>query len=487
MTPPAGSCAGTAISKPSPAIPVRKSRRCIRWIFLLPADQPELKKRIQEVFDCGESSVQAPFLCRGGRTIPHFFTGRRVEFDGRLCLLGVGIDISARREAEAEVERSERRWRTTLESILEGCQIVAHDWTYLYLNPAAARQNKRPASDFLGKKLTEVWPGVERTRVFEIVHRSMTARIPLQEEVNFVFPDGSEGWFDLRVQPVPEGVFMLSIDITERHRAEQALRALNESLEHTVAERTAELQTARLRAESADRLKSAFLATMSHELRTPLNSIIGFTGIVLQELAGPLNAEQAKQLGMVRSSARHLLDLINDVLDISKIEAGQLDIRQEHFDLRAAMVRMVDVVRPLAEQKQLALEAVLDPKVGVFHGDRRRIEQILLNLLNNAVKFTEKGGVVLRADFASFEGGERLRVRVSDTGIGIAPEDVASLFQPFRQIDTGLTRQHEGTGLGLAICRRLSALMGGTITVESRPGEGSTFTLLLPRLPEAAP
>jgi hypothetical protein len=237
-----------------------------------------------------------------------------------------------------------------------------------------------------------------------------------------------------------------------------------------------ELAAEKDRAESADHLKSAFLATMSHELRTPLNSIIGFTGILLQGLAGPLNDEQRKQLGIVRDSARHLLALINDVLDISKIEAGQLNVAREPFDLRASIARVDGMVRPLAEKKSLALRTDLATEIGEWTGDARRVEQILLNLLNNAVKFTERGEVALRGRF----DGDRLVLDVSDTGIGIRPEDIEQLFQPFRQVDSGLSRRHEGTGLGLAICRRLAALMGGDIAVQSEPGRGSVFTLSLP-------
>ncbi len=237
-----------------------------------------------------------------------------------------------------------------------------------------------------------------------------------------------------------------------------------------------ELADARDRAESADRLKSAFLATMSHELRTPLNSIIGFTGVLLQKIAGPLTAEQDKQLGIVRDSARHLLALINDVLDISKIEAGQLRLDCEPFDLRAALAQAGDIVRPLAARKGLDLRAEIAPSVGAWTGDERRLAQILINLLTNAVKFTEAGQVTLRADIR----GDRLVLAVADTGIGIRPEDHEQIFQPFRQVDSGLGRRHEGTGLGLAICRRLAEKLGGTLAVESEPGKGSVFTLDLP-------
>jgi signal transduction histidine kinase len=274
--------------------------------------------------------------------------------------------------------------------------------------------------------------------------------------------------------------------IQERKQAEAEVLALNEELtrhaaelEQRVSERTAALEEAKIRAESADRVKSTFLATMSHELRTPLNSIIGFTGIILQGLTGPLNEEQARQLDMVRSSARHLLTLINDVLDISKIEAGQISVVNKPFDLRASIEKVVSLIQPLATGHGLVLRVEIAPEIGMWISDQRRVEQVLLNLLNNAVKFTERGEVAVTAEEV-YSPRIAVRLRVLDTGIGIKPEDTAMLFQPFRQIDSGLTRNFEGTGLGLAICRRLLELMGGEIEVESEWGEGSVFTVILP-------
>ncbi|MGO9117347.1 MAG: PAS domain S-box protein [Desulfomonilaceae bacterium] len=288
----------------------------------------------------------------------------------------------------------------------------------------------------------------------------------------------------LKLLETVTGQLALAIDNAQLY---EASRSHAVELERIVAERTRELAHAKERAEAADYIKSAFLATMSHELRTPLNSIIGFTGIILQGLAGPLNQEQSKQLEMVRSSSRHLLTLINDVLDISKIEAGQLEVANERFDLRSSINKVVGIVAPLAEKKGLALRADIAPEVDEAVGDSRRVEQILLNLLNNAIKFTDLGGVALEVqsipDFKSagrIFGQPAVRLSVSDTGIGIKPDDLATLFQPFRQIESGLSRNYEGTGLGLAICRRLADLMGGEISAESTWEKGSTFSFTLP-------
>jgi signal transduction histidine kinase len=238
------------------------------------------------------------------------------------------------------------------------------------------------------------------------------------------------------------------------------------------------IQNARLyeAAQEADRLKSVFLATMSHELRTPLNTIIGFTGIMLQGLAGPLKPEQEKQLNMVYDSAKHLLALINDILDLSKIEAGEVEIIKEEFDVASLINKVVKTVSPLAEQKGLGLTIALSPEVGRIFSDRRRVEQILLNLVNNAIKFTERGWVRIEGTIVD----KHLQVSVQDTGIGIKPEDMPKLFQAFCQIDTGLARKHEGTGLGLSICKKLVTMLGGEIWAESEYGVGSKFSFTLP-------
>jgi signal transduction histidine kinase len=216
---------------------------------------------------------------------------------------------------------------------------------------------------------------------------------------------------------------------------------------------------------------------MSHELRTPLNSIIGFTGILRQGFAGPVNDEQKKQLGLVFGSAKHLLSLINDLLDLSRIEAGKVDLEREPFNFVEVIDEVIQNLTPMAAQKNIQLATELSDQVIQMVGDRKRCFQVLLNLANNAVKFTERGEVKITARTE----GDQLRVCVADTGIGIKPEQIGMLFEAFRQLDGSAKRLYEGTGLGLHLCRRLLELMHGEIGVQSDFGKGSRFTFILPR------
>jgi PAS domain S-box-containing protein len=254
-------------------------------------------------------------------------------------------------------------------------------------------------------------------------------------------------------------------------------------LEQRVEDRTAELENktgelerANIKLKEADRLKSVFLASMSHELRTPLNSIIGFTGILLMGMSGELNREQEKQLKIVKNSANHLLSLINDVLDISKIEAGKLQLSNETFDLDAVVDDVAETFSSQVNEKGLELHTAV-PEGITLYSDMRRVKQILMNLVSNAVKFTHQGRIDITAGTLP---GDRLEINVADTGIGIEKQAVNKLFLPFQQVDMTPTRQYEGTGLGLYLCKHLLTLLQGDIRVTSEYGKGSTFTVVLP-------
>jgi PAS domain S-box-containing protein len=391
-----------------------------------------------------------------------------------------------RERAEAALRESERKYRELVEHANSIILRWTRDGRILFLNEFGQRFFGYTGAEIHGRHVTgTIVPETESggRNLPPLMEEICANPAAFEQNVNEnMRRNGEHVWIAWTNKVVLDQkgevaeILSIGVDITARKRIEEELRETHGSLEHRVAQRTAELAVARDRAEAADRTKSAFLATMSHELRTPLNSIIGFTGLLLQGLAGPLNTEQAKQLRMVKDSGQHLLALINDVLDISKIEAGQIEIASAPFDLREAIQKVVQTVSPLADRKQLGLVTRVTADVYQITSDRRRVEQVLLNLLGNAVKFTERGSITLAADCAPGS----VKISVADTGAGIKPEDLEKLFQPFRQLDTGLTRQHEGTGLGLAICRRLVERLGGTISVESEPGKGSRFSFTLP-------
>jgi PAS domain S-box-containing protein len=406
-------------------------------------------------------------------------------------------DLQAREDerdqALTALRESEQKYRELV--MLANSIIVrwSRDGRITFLNEFGQRFFGYPESEILGRHVVgTIVPETESTGrdMRPLMDRISADPQKFERNTNEALRHGGgRAWIDwtnkvvLDEQGQVAEVLSIGSDITDRVRVEAEVRRLHEDLkrhavelEQRVQQRTGELAVAKERAESADRLKSAFLATMSHELRTPLNSIIGFTGLLSQGLAGPLNAEQAKQLRMVEGSGRHLLALINDVLDISKIEAGQIEIANASFDLRESIQKVIQTIGPLADKKRLPILVAVSADVGQVVSDQRRVEQILLNLLSNAVKFTETGSVRVAAETAAGVA----RIVVADSGVGIKQEDMGKLFQPFRQLDTGLARQHEGTGLGLAICRRLVERLGGTISVESEVGRGSTFSFTLP-------
>ncbi|MFC7513950.1 PAS domain S-box protein [Herbaspirillum sp. GCM10030257] len=279
--------------------------------------------------------------------------------------------------------------------------------------------------------------------------------------------DGTEFPVEISLSPLEteEGVLVSSAirDITERKRFERALYEKN------------------LELEKANQAKDRFLASISHELRTPLNAIMGFTGTLLMRLPGPLTKDQEKQLRTVQGSAKHLLSLINDLLDLAKIESGKVELLPESVSCTLLLHSLADTLMPLAEQKGLRFRLEMPDKEILLTTDRRAINQILINLVNNAIKFTEQGEVSVHLDEVTSEASSLVTFRVCDSGIGIPESDQEKLFEAFSQIDSSSTRRFEGTGLGLYLSQKLATLLRGKLTFSSEFGKGSIFTLTIPR------
>ena len=268
-------------------------------------------------------------------------------------------------------------------------------------------------------------------------------------------------------------------EIGERRLAEQKLRALNAELEKRIEERTADLRQLNNELERALRIKDEFLANMSHELRTPLNAIIGLSESLAEQTVGELNDKQTKYVGTISESGQHLLSLINDILDLAKIEAGQVALNRDKVNIEAVCQSSLRMIKQLAMKKSQDVEFGMDSNLGMIWADERRLKQMIVNLLSNAVKFTPEGGS-LGLQARGNRDNNSIQFTVWDTGIGIAEEGLPRLFQPFVQLDSHLARKEGGTGLGLALVAKMAALHGGSISVESQLGRGSRFTITLP-------
>jgi signal transduction histidine kinase len=259
------------------------------------------------------------------------------------------------------------------------------------------------------------------------------------------------------------------IEVLKTFATQSALAIQNDRLFREIADKSRQL-------EAASRHKSEFLANMSHELRTPLNAVIGFSEVLIQRMFGELNEKQDEYLKDIYASGQHLLSLINDILDLSKIEAGRMELEATDFDLPSAIDNALILVRERATRRGITLGRTIDERLGMLRGDERKVKQVLLNLLSNALKFTPEGG---RIDVRAGVHDEVAEIAVTDTGVGIAPEDHEAVFEEFRQVGTA-DKKIEGTGLGLALSRRFIELQGGRIWVKSEVGKGSTFTFTLP-------
>jgi len=338
-------------------------------------------------------------------------------------------------------------------------------------NPGAQRFKGYTADEIVGQHFSIFYPpeDIEWGKpAWELVVAAREGRF--EDEGWRLRKDGTRFWANVVITALRDetgevvGFGKVTRDLTERRANEK--RAIED------ARRLAEV-------EAANRAKAEFLAAMSHELRTPLNAIGGYVELLENGLRGPLNEQQVEDLRRIRRSQQHLLSIINDLLNFSRLEAGSVSYRMEDFDLSTAIEAVRVMIEPMAAPKGLAVKWRSEDGDLVAHADLAKVEQILLNLVGNAVKFTAAGGTITVSHGPA--GERRVFITVADTGVGIPPEQLETIFEPFVQVGRSLTSQHEGAGLGLAISRDLARAMGGDLSAESRVGEGSAFTLWLPR------
>ncbi|HBA88570.1 MAG TPA: hypothetical protein DCZ75_11500 [Geobacter sp.] len=373
-------------------------------------------------------------------------------------------EINERKQAQECLKESEQRFRTIFESNSDGLIALRIEDNKFYMcNRAICRMLGYGEDELLRLSIADIHPKDKLPHVIRQFERQIKGEISVAEDLPVKRKDGSVFYADVNTSPIildgKTHIIGAFRDVTQR-------RKLQES------------EIARLAAEETCRTKSDFLANMSHELRTPLNSVIGFSELLQDELYGPMNEKQQEYVNSIHASGRHLLSLINDILDLSKVESGKMELELSVFPLRELLNDSLMMFKEKAMKGAIGIHLELAPEADAnITADQRKLKQIMVNLLSNAVKFTPAGGAI---DVNAVRAGDFIEIAVADSGIGIKVKDIPKLFKPFTQLESVYTREYEGTGLGLALTMRLVELHGGAIRVESEIGKGSRFSFTLP-------
>ncbi len=455
--------------------------------------KPEEQERLSDIFSASLKGVVPEsetftLLSRNGQEVPVFSTPSFIsDAEGKpTAMIATFKDITDIKRAEEALRESEERFRSLVENAPYMIIITDREGKILFINYTTSGFS---IEDTIGTSIYDYISVEYHDEVRRSINGVFESGEPAVYEITGAGPDGTISWYSTRLGPIKGDGHVIAVtlmvsDITERKRAEEELKRHREHLEELVEERTKhleeksqELSELNVLLQEASHHKSEFLSNVSHELRTPLTSIIGYTKLILDGVDGEIKEEQRKDLAIVYSSSQHLLQLMNDLLDISKLESGRVELWWQEFSVSDLLAEAVPPIQRLAEEKGLTLAYDVGAGLDKLYADKDKVRQVLLNILWNAVKFTGEGGIDLKVS----ESDTDFTFSVTDTGIGIREDDLERIFDSFQQVGPAQIAGYEGTGLGLAISKQFVEMHGGMIWANSELGKGSTFTFTIPK------